>query len=112
MGELAGSNPEVLAADVRVVQAQLLHVQPVHRDRPAGVPEMGPTVGFELSHQVGSTASLGPAGPAAPEEVAKVVVRPGDEIVVRSQDEEGSPGPSEVPQGLDGGLDSLGLAQD
>jgi len=111
-GVLAGSHPEVLATDVRVVQAQHLHLQAVQRDRSPGVPQVGPTVRFELSHEVGSTPSLGPPMPAALAEVLKVVQRPGDEIIVRSQDEEGSPGPSEVPQGLDGGLDGLGLAHE
>jgi hypothetical protein len=109
---LAGSHPEVLATDVGVVQAQDLHLQAVERDRAPGVPQVGPAVRFELSHKVGSSASLGSAVPAALAEVSKVVVRPGDEIVVRSQDEERSPGPSEAPQGLDGGLDCLGLAHE
>jgi hypothetical protein len=109
---LAGSHPEVLATDVRVVQAQDLNLQAVERDRAPGVPEVGPAVRFELSHKVGSSASLGHAVPAALAEVPKVVVRSGDEIVVRSQDEERSPGPSEAPQGLDDGLDCLGLAHD
>jgi hypothetical protein len=109
---LAWSDAEVLAADVRVVQAHHLDLQAVQRDRAADVPEVDPAVRFELGHEVGSTAPLGRAVLAALAEILEVVARPGHVIVVRSQHEERGPGPSEVPQGIDRLLDGLRLAHD
>jgi len=109
---LAWSDAEVLAADVRVVQAQHLDLKAAQRDRAPDVPEVRPTVRFQLRDKLGSPAPLGRTLPTPLGEVPEIVERPGDVVVVRSQHEERSPGPSEVPQGIDRVLHGLRLAHD
>ena len=106
---------QVLSADVCVVQPEQLDGEAIQLELVAQVREVAPAVRVQQGpHLVGppSTNASRAAATAVGDEVADRVPRPGDVVVVRTQDEPRGESPARGPDGGDGRLDRLGFGQE
>ena len=107
------SDAKVVAADVRVVQAQQLDIEPAERHVSSDVGEVLPSLGDELTNELGGAAPTNTPAPApARQEVGEVVHRLRDEIVVGAEDEPGSEPAADRPNRFHRGGDRLGFGEE
>src|SRR5439155_24279876 len=83
----AGTDPQVVTFDVRIVQAEHFESDAVLLEASLAVLQVDPSLPLQLSDEVGGSAPLRGPTPALAPEVREVVERSGGEVVVRSQDE-------------------------